>query len=107
MLRNVASLYGFVIVDDYSRYTWVHIITYKTEVQEVFKRFSSRASTNFGVKIKHIRSENGTEFKNTGLDDYLDELGITHELSAPYTPQQNGITERKNGTLVEMALHHA
>lgn len=85
-VTNVASLYGFVIVDDYSRYTWVHIVTYKHEVQEVFKRFSSRASTNFGVKIKHIRSDNGTEFKNSGLDDYLDELGITHELSAPYTP---------------------
>ena len=64
---NEASLYGFVIVDDYSRYTWVHIVTYKHEVQEVFKRFSSRASTNFGVKIKHIRSDNGIEFKNSGL----------------------------------------
>ena len=102
-VTNDASLYGLVIVDDYSRYTWVHIVTYKHEVQEVFKRFSSRASTNFGVKIKHIRSDNGTEFKNSGLDDYLDELGITHELSAPYTPQQNGVVERKNRTLVEMA----
>ena len=102
-VTNDASLYGFVIVDDYSRYTWVHIVTYKHEVQEVFKRFSSRASTNFGVKIKHIRSDNGTEFKNSGLDDYLDELGITHELSAPYTPQQNGVVERKNRTLAEMA----
>ena len=55
------------------------------------------------MKIKHIRSDNGTEFKNSGIDDYLDELGITHELSAPYTPQQNGIIERKNRTLVEMA----
>ena len=102
-LTNAASLYGFVIVDAYSRYTWVHIITYKTKVQEVFKQFSLRASTNFGVMIKHIRSDNGTEFKNIGLDDYLDELGITHELSAPYTPQQNGIMERKKMTLVEMA----
>ncbi len=55
------------------------------------------------MKIKHIISYNGTEFNNTGLDDYLDELGITHELSAPYTPQQNGVMERKNRTLVEMA----
>ena len=102
-VTNDASLYGFVIVDDYSRYTWVHIVTYKHEVQEVFKRFSSRASTNFGVKIKHIRSDNATEFKNSGLDDYLDELGITHELSAPYTPQQNGVVECKNRTLFEMA----
>ena len=55
------------------------------------------------MKIKHICSDNGTEFKNTGLDDCLDELGITHELSAPYSPQQNGVVERKNMTLVEMA----
>ena len=55
------------------------------------------------MKIKHIRSDNGTEFKNSGLDDYLDELGITHELSAPYTPQQNGVVERKNRTVAEMA----
>ena len=58
---------------------------------------------NYGLKIKHIRSNNDTEFKNTSLDDYLDELGITHELSAPYTPQQNGVMERKNRTLIEMA----
>ena len=58
----------------------------KNEVQEVFRRFSSRASTNFGVKIKHIRSDNGTEFKNTGLDEYLDILGINSQLFAPYTP---------------------
>ena len=55
------------------------------------------------MKIKYIRSDKGTEFKNSGLDDYLDELGITHELSAPYTPQQNGVVEHKNRTLVEMA----
>ena len=53
--------------------------------------FHHRAMNNYGVKIKHIRSDNGTEFKNTGIDTYLDTLGITHELSAPYTPQQNGV----------------
>ena len=58
---------------------------------------------NFGAKIKHIKSDNGTEFKNTGLDTYLDTLGITHEFSAPYMPQQNGVVERKNRTLIEMA----
>ena len=55
------------------------------------------------MNIKHIRSDNGTQFKNSGLDYYLDELAITHELSAPCTPQQNGVVERKNRTLVEMA----
>ena len=54
---NEASLYGLVIVDDYSRYTWVHIILYQTEVQDVFRQFSNRAMTNYGVKIKHIKSD--------------------------------------------------
>ena len=58
---------------------------------------------NYDAKIKHIRSDNGTEFKNISLDTYLDTLGITHEFLAPYTPQQNGIVERKNRTLIEMA----
>ena len=51
-LNATACLYGFVIVDDYSRYTWVHIILYKTEVQDIFRRFANRAMTNYGVKIK-------------------------------------------------------
>ena len=102
-LTTTACIYGFIIVDDYSRYTWVHIILYKTEVQDVFTRFANHAMTNYGIKIKHIRSDNDTEFKNIDLDTYLDTLGITHEFSAPYTPQQNGIMERKNRTLIEMA----
>ena len=73
------------------------------EVQDVFRRFANHVGTNYGIKIKHIRSDNSTEFKNTCLDTYLDTLGITHEFSAPYTPQQNGIMERKNRTLIEMA----
>ena len=72
-------------------------------MQDVLRRFANRAMTNYGVKIKHIRSDNDTEFKNTGLGLYLDTLGITHEFSAPYTPQQNGIMERKNRTLSEMS----
>src|SRR4051812_18408701 len=54
-LTTTACLYGFVIVDDYSRYTWVHIILYKTEVQDVFRCFANRAMNNYGVKIKHIK----------------------------------------------------
>ena len=102
-LTTTAHLYSFVIVDDYSRYTWVHIILYKTEVQDVFRRFPNGALTNYGIKIKHIQSDNGTEFKNIGLDTYLDMLGITHEFSAPHTPQQNDNMECKNRTLIEMA----
>src|ERR1044072_2606708 len=97
------NCYGLVIVDDLSRYTWVHFLTFKSETQAVFKRFAKRVMNNYSLKIKHIRSDNGTEFKNTGVQEFLDETDITHEFSAPYTPQQNGVVERKNRTLIEMA----
>jgi transposase InsO family protein len=56
----------------------------------------------FNVKVKKIRSDNNTEFKNTQVEDFLDEEDIKHEFLAPYTPQQNGVAERKNLTLIEM-----
>src|SRR5438034_2119181 len=95
--------YGFVIVDDYSRLTWVFFLQDKSEVQETFKKFARRAQNEFDVKIRRIRSDNGSEFKNTSIEEFLDEEGIKHEFSAPYTPQQNGVVERKNRTLIEAA----
>ena len=53
--------------------------------------------------MKKIRSDNGSEFKNLQVEDYLEEEGIKHEFFAPYTPQQNGVVERKNRTLINMA----
>ena len=53
--------------------------------------------------MKKIRSDNGSEFKNLQVEEYLEEEGIKHEFSAPYTPQQNGVVERKNRTLIDMA----
>jgi transposase InsO family protein len=61
------------------------------------------AQNEFDGKIKKIRSDNCTEFKNTKVEDFLDEEGIKHKFSASYTPQQNGVIERKNWTLIEMA----
>jgi transposase InsO family protein len=69
----------------------------------VLKKFLKRAQNEFDAKVKRIRNDNGTEFKNTEVEDYLDEEGIKHEFLAPYTPQQNGVAERKNRTLIEMA----
>jgi transposase InsO family protein len=68
----------------------------KSETQEVLKKFLRRELNEFDAKVKKIRSDNGTEFKNTQVEDFLDEEGIKHEFSAPYTPQQNGVAERKN-----------
>jgi hypothetical protein len=75
----------------------------KSKVHEIFKKFATRSQNEFDVKIKRVRSDNGTEFKNTNIEEYLDEEGIGHELSVPYTPQKNGIVERKNRTLIEAA----
>jgi transposase InsO family protein len=55
------------------------------------------------MKIKRVRSNNGMEFRNTNIEDFLDEEGIKHEFSVPDTPQQNGVMERKNRTLIEAA----
>jgi transposase InsO family protein len=62
-----------------------------------------RAQNEFGLRIKKIRSDNGTEFKNSQIEGFLEEEGIKHEFSSPYTPQQNGVVERKNRTLLDMA----
>jgi hypothetical protein len=62
-----------------------------------------QAQNEFGLRIKKIRSDNGTEFKNSQIEGFLEEEGIKHEFSSPYTPQQNGVVERKNRTLLDMA----
>jgi hypothetical protein len=67
------------------------------------KTFVRRAQKEFGLPIKKVRSDNGTEFKNTQVEEFLDKEGIKHEFSTPYTPQQNGVVERKNCTLIDMA----
>jgi transposase InsO family protein len=95
--------YGIVIFDGYSHFTWVFFLQDKSETQEVLKKFLKKTQIEFDGKVKKIRSDNGTEFKNTQVEDFLDEEGIKHEFSAPYTPQQNGVAETKNCTLIEMA----
>jgi transposase InsO family protein len=95
--------YGLVIVDDYSHFTWVFFLQDKSETQEVLKKFLRRGQNKFDAKVKKIRSDNDTEFKNTQVEDFLDEEDIKHEFLAPYTTQQNEVAERKNHTLIEMA----
>jgi transposase InsO family protein len=94
--------YGLVIVDDFSRFTWVFFLQDKSEAKGVVKKFIRRVQNEFELKVKNIISDNDdSEFRNTQVEEFLDEEGINHEPSAPYTPQQNGIVERKNHTLIE------
>jgi transposase InsO family protein len=75
----------------------------KSEVASIFKKFAKKAQNEFDCKIKKIRSDNEKEFDNTNIHEYYDEIGINHEVSATYTPQQNGVVERKNRTLIALA----
>jgi hypothetical protein len=68
----------------------------------IFKGFAKRAENEFDFKVKKIRSDNSSEFKNSKIEDYCDEKGAKHEFSAKYTPEQNRVIERKNQTLIDM-----
>nr|GFB53487.1 retrovirus-related Pol polyprotein from transposon TNT 1-94 [Tanacetum cinerariifolium] len=104
---RVASINGkryvLVIIDDYSRYTWVHFLRTKDETPEVIKNFLKKIFVRLQASVIIIRTDNETKFKNHVLKEYFDSVGITHETSAAKTPQQNGVVERRNRTLVEAA----
>jgi transposase InsO family protein len=95
--------YGLVIVDDYSRYTWVFLLKSKDETYKYFSKFTKQAGHTFEEVIKTIRTDNGSEFKNYTMENFVCDEGIKHEFSTPYTHQQNGVVERKNRTIIEMA----
>jgi hypothetical protein len=95
--------YGFVIVDDFSRYTWVLFLKHKDDSLEAFKTFCLKVQNEKSINIISIRSDHGGEFENSQFEIFLDEKGISHNFSCPRTPQQNGVVERKNRTLQEMA----
>jgi len=94
--------YGFMIVDDFTSYTWVAFLSDKSDVYDIFKLFIKRMQNEYETTIKKVRSDNGNEFKNTRVDELCDELGIKHQFSAKYTPQSNGLVERKNRTLIDI-----
>ncbi|XP_075084694.1 uncharacterized protein LOC142167952 [Nicotiana tabacum] len=95
--------YIFVIVEDYSRFTWTLFLRTKDETFEVFVAFVKMIQVKMGNNVVCIRSDHGIEFDNAKFDEFCTENGITHNVLAPRTPQQNGVVERKNRTLKDMA----
>jgi transposase InsO family protein len=91
-----------VIVDDYTRYTWAFFLVDKSDVFTTFKSFVKGIHNEFEITIKRVRSYNGSEFKNTIIDELYDDFEIRHQFSVKYTPQSNGLIERKNRTLIGM-----
>ncbi|GKB25043.1 putative reverse transcriptase domain-containing protein [Tanacetum coccineum] len=99
---NHAS-YCLVITDDFSRFCWVFFLAKKDETSDILKTFIRQIENQLNQKVKIIRSDNGTEFKNRVMLEFCGEKGIKQEFSNARTPQQNGVAERMNRTLIEAA----
>ncbi|GJY39806.1 retrotransposon protein, putative, ty1-copia subclass [Tanacetum coccineum] len=99
--RKGAS-YFLTFTDDFSRYGYVYLLKHKHEVFETFKVFKSEVELQLGKKIKALRSDRGGEYLSQEFKDYLGKNGIVQHLTSPYTPQQNGVSERRNRTLLDM-----
>jgi transposase InsO family protein len=96
--------YVFVVVDDYSRYVWVFFLKEKGEMFGFVRDLVFRlGNERHGDAIRVIRSDNGSEFRNSRFKTFYHDLGHEHQFSSPYTPPQNGVVERKNRTCCEMA----
>ncbi|GJS29215.1 retrovirus-related pol polyprotein from transposon TNT 1-94 [Tanacetum coccineum] len=95
--------YILVIVDDYSRFTWVKFLRSKDETPTVVIKFLKQIQVGLNKTVRFIRTDNGTEFVNKTLYDYYESVGIFHQKTVPRTPQQNSVVERRNRTLVEAA----
>nr|GEW77898.1 putative ribonuclease H-like domain-containing protein [Tanacetum cinerariifolium] len=95
--------YCLVVTDDYSRFTWVFFLAAKDETSSILKIFITCIENQLSLKVKIIRCDNGTEFKNSDLNQLCGMKGIKRKFSVPRSPQQNGIGERKNMTLIEAA----
>ncbi|GJR61294.1 putative ribonuclease H-like domain-containing protein [Tanacetum coccineum] len=95
--------YCLVITDDFSRFSWVFFLRTKDETSGILKDFIRQIENQLNQKVKTIRCDNGTEFKNRDFIEFCGSKGIKREYSNARTPQQNGVAERKNRTLIEAA----
>nr|GEU42390.1 retrovirus-related Pol polyprotein from transposon TNT 1-94 [Tanacetum cinerariifolium] len=95
--------YTLVIVDEYSRYTCVYFLKKKSQAPETIMSFIKGVKNQNDIKVKQLRTDNGTKFKNSTLVNFCDEKRISQNFSSLYIPEQNGVTERNNRTLIEAA----
>lgn len=95
--------YFATFIDDFSRYTETTMLKQRSDILTAFKNFKKRVEKETGCVIKRLRTDNAKEYTSKEFDKYLEEKGITRQLTVEYTPQQNGVAERANRTLVEMA----
>ncbi|WJX96077.1 hypothetical protein P8452_77325 [Trifolium repens] len=94
--------YFITFTDDFSRYGYVYLMKHKSESFEKFKEFKNEVQNQLGKNIKTLRSDRGGEYLSQEFNDYLKECGIVSQLTPPGTPQWNGVSERRNRTLLDM-----
>ncbi|KAG7536936.1 Integrase catalytic core [Arabidopsis suecica] len=95
--------YFVTFIDEKSKYTWLTLLPSKDRVLEAFTNFQNYVTNHYNAKIKIFRSDNGGEYTSHAFKQHLAKHGIIHQTSCPYTPQQNGVAERKNRHLMEVA----
>jgi len=95
--------YVLVIVDDFSRFSWVFFMEFKDEAFDFVRDLVLKLRNESQRPMRANYSDNGGEFRNSRFDSFCSDQGLEHQFSSPYTPPQNGVVERKNRTLVEMA----
>ena len=93
--------YFVSLIDDYTRYSWIFVLKRKSDVCSQFKKWKAQVENSTGKRIKALRSDNGGEYTSKEFTLYLADEGIKHELTIPHTPEQNGVAERLNRTLIE------
>ncbi|KAL8096387.1 hypothetical protein AgCh_037375 [Apium graveolens] len=100
---TAGNRYFFLLVDDYTRMMWIYALKGKNEAFNVFKKFRSLVEKESGKEIKVFRTDRGGEFMSKNFINYCEDTGINRHFTAPYSPQQNGVVERRNRTVVAMA----
>jgi transposase InsO family protein len=94
--------YFIIFIDDFTRFGHVYLISHKSEALDCFIRYTNLVGNKLSTKIKALRTDRGREYLSEQFKDFCDEKGIARQLTIPYTPQQNGVAERRNITLFDM-----
>src|ERR1044072_2337374 len=97
---NGGNTYFITFIDDFTRKAWVYILKNKSDACDTVKRFMAYVEKRSGYTLKTLRTDRGTEY--IVCDDFLRKQGVKHQMTARYTPQQNGVAERKNRTVMNM-----
>ena len=102
VISHAKYKYFVTFIDDYNKYTWIYFHHSKSEVFSVFQKIFAFVKTQFSSRIKVLRFDSGVEYMSKKFHDFLQNKGIVSQHSCPYTPQQNGVAERKNRHLLDV-----